>query len=196
MSQPKIKRSPNFNRQGYTVEMMGFVTTLLSVTNRSSGELERTLGFEHGRLRDGWALYVLAQGVSFHEFVHQGRSRNSAGYAYDRDATEQLREAGMLDGQRTMHVRRVDQMRHAMYRATGSEDAFDVYRANEMAKLNQRSGEQRIVKCVPLSPGSVYPDAQGNGVPQWEIIALKRFLCIAVLGPGQRYLGGGAPYRP
>jgi hypothetical protein len=41
----------------------------------------------------------------------------------------------------------------------------------------------------------VYPDARWNGLPMWGIIALKRFRCIAVLGPGQRYLCGGVPSR-
>lgn len=94
MPQPTTKRARNFNRQGYSVEMSGYVTTLLSVTNRSSAELERTLKFGAGRLQSGWALYFLVQGVSIHEFVHQGTTRYSGGLAYDRDATEQLRAAG------------------------------------------------------------------------------------------------------
>ena len=200
MPQPTTKRARNFNRQGYSVDMSGYVTTLLSVTNRSSDELERTLGFGAGRLQSGWALYFLVQGVSIHEFVHQGTTRYSGGLAYDRDATELLRAAGMIDGRRgeTMQVRRVDQMRYAMWRDSGSpedsEEVFDLYRAHEVATLNRRSGPQRIVKCVPVAPGSEFPNARWNGVPQWELMVLKQFHCAAVLGPGQRYLGGGAPH--
>ena len=189
----KPKRSPNFNRQGYVVEMVGYVTPLISLINRSPGELERLLGFAPGRLASGWALYLLVEGVSFAEFAHQGTTRYSQGWAYDRDATEQLRKIGMIDAvkEETASAQRVDQMRYAMFRDTGSEGKFDEYRGYEMAKLNERKGSGAIAKCVPLASGSEYPDAPGNGVPQWEILAPKKFACIAVLNPGQRYLGGG-----
>jgi|GEM_PF-2512049 hypothetical protein len=197
MKMRKAKRSPNYNREGYVVEMLGYVTPLISLINRSPAELERLLGFSAGRLREGWALYLLVQGVSSAEFLHQGTTRYSGGKGHDRDATQQLRDIGMLDERKgeTIRVMRVDQMRYAMFRDTGNEQAFDLFRALEVAKLNQREGSSRIAKCVPLAQGSEYPDSPGNGVPQWEIIAPKRFACVAVLNPGQRYLGGGHPGR-
>lgn len=193
MAYPVPKRSPNYNKEGFRVELVGYVTQLICLINKSPAELELSLGFKRGRLSQGWALYVLLSGVGSYDFIYQGRTRNSGGKGFDRDATEQLGRAGMINVHKgeTAQAMRVDQMRYSMYRTSGNESAFDTYMSYECAKLNQRTGPNRIAKCVPLAGGNVYPDAPGNGVAQWELVIPKEFLCVAVMNPGQAYLTGG-----
>jgi hypothetical protein len=193
MTQMTTKRSPNFNKEGYEVRMTGYVTQLIWLINKSSQELERSLGYSSGSLSQGWALYVLTEGVGPRDFIYQGRSRYSGGMAYDRDATQQLRDVGMINGNETMRVRRVDQLRYQMFVNTKDEMAFDCFLTNENVKLNQRKGSHRIAKLVPLSRVNDYPDSPGNGVPQWEIVVPKTFFCIAVVGPDRKYMAGGYP---
>lgn len=194
MTKTPPKRSPNFKKEGYEVQMTGYVTQLIWLINKSTQELERLLGYNAGGLSQGWALYVLIEGVGPRDFIYHGRTRHSAGLAYDRDATEQLREAGMIKANETMRVRRVDQLRYQMF-VDNKEDemAFDCFLANENVRLNQRTGSDRIAKVVPIGSVKDYPDAPGNGVPQWEVVVPKKFFCIAVVNPGQKYMAGGYP---
>ncbi len=99
----------------------------------------------------------------------------------------------MISVKETISARRVDQLRFNMFIETGDEPTFYCYLANEGRKLNQRQGSERIAKVMPLSAEGSYPDASGNGIPQWEIIVPKRFFCIAVVSPGQKCMAGGYP---
>ena len=50
----------------------GCITTLISVINRPADDLERRLGFNSGRLAEGWALLLLKEPVAGGEFEFAG----------------------------------------------------------------------------------------------------------------------------
>ena len=181
------KRSPNFNKPGYTVELAGFVTQLVHLVNKPSHALETSLGFNKGRLSGGWALYVLVEGVAAIEFEYAGSTQDSGGVAYDESTTLALRKARMIAQDETMPVPVSALLRSGWHARTGSDFSYDEFLAYESVKLMERKGLNRIAKCVPLDHGTEYPNAPFDSVPQWRLLCPKKFKCVAVLNPGQTY---------
>ena len=175
-------RKPLAMREGYSDFIGGYVTTLISVIDRTPAELESRLGYGPRALARGFALYFLIQGVGPNEFRWRGRTRHAAGWTCDSDAGEAIQWA--------------DKVRWAMASqprsAAASDQQFDLLMVAQQQRLNVRTGSERIVKVVPLERGSDYPDAPGRGVPQWELLTRKEFRCAARVAPGARYRGGAA----
>ena len=184
-SDPKnqIKQARNKGREGYCCRWKGYVTTLDSVTGKTSGELERVLGFSRGSLSKGYHLYFMRQHVGPYDFRWQGTTRHSGGWV--------LEEVGEIDGEPIYEYIQVsDQVRAKMNRHAENW-AYDNLLALEQVKLNVRQGWKRIVKVVPKLRPDAYPDSPVNNIPQWEIMLPKEFYCAADVAPGHTYLGGG-----
>ncbi len=168
-------------REGYSDFMAGYVTTLISVIDRTSTELESRLGYGPRMLAKGYALYFLVQGVGPNEFRWRGRTRHAAGWTWDSDADDYIQWADKVRG--SMATRRG---------GAAADQQFDLLMVAQQQRLNVRTGSERIVKVVPIERGNAYPDAPGRGVPQWELLTRKEFRCAARVAPGARYRGGAA----
>jgi hypothetical protein len=164
---------------GQVLTCKGYVTRLIFVINRSAGELEKCLGYNTGRLAQGWALLALKERVAGDEFMFAGYSHFSGG-----------RVGNPLQGDARPRVH--DDLQSLLGDPTGYAGKF----AQENFQL---SGSNRIVKIIPtgdadpaLSDAERYP--VGTGVPQWILTVPKRFVVAVVVGPGVKHLGGGADY--
>lgn len=148
----------------------GYVTVLSAVSGRSARELERRLGLSLGRLQQGYAIYVLTEGVGLGEFEWKDVTRHSDGWAVDPSTT--------FKGE-IMRVPVNDLMRgrHLVNTASDqqSDQALARFKAGELAKINVRAGDQRIVKVIPALLSGTYPDSPYGDVPQWRLLARKAF---------------------
>jgi hypothetical protein len=161
---------------GDTPRCRGYVTTLISVINRPSDELERRLGYNSGRLAQGWALLLLKQSVTGGEFEFAGYTHLSGG----RIGNPHLGNS---------RPRVQDDLQTMLADPSGFATRF----AQNNFVL---SGPNRIVKIIPTGtadPALSEPDQYpvGTGIPQWILTREKLFLVAVVVPTGRRYSGGG-----
>lgn len=157
-----------------TVYLKGYVTRLSALTGKSSFELERALGFNGGALRQGYAIYELAGLVAPGEFEWKDRTRYADGWRGD------PRIELEPDSNVVWLVRREDELRAAYGKRHGYDEratdrALAEMMARELAKLNVRTGPDRIVKLAPNAAPTAFPESELRDVPQWRLMVLKPF---------------------
>lgn len=183
-------KNKNFNREGYPSGLTGYVTQLDQITEKNGTDLALALGYTAGALAEGYALYFLIQQVGMADFRWKDRSRYSGGMALE---LVEYRSGGKIVSE-YMYVDRYDQMRYARNQQASLPQEWEVddFMCMQQQLLNVRSGSRRIAKVKPLTElgKSDFPDAPGHGVPQWEIVVEKQFICAAVVGPGQTVRAG------
>ena len=183
-------KNQNFQREGYQSGLTGYVTQLEHIVAKNARDLAIDLGYTASALSDGYSLYLLQQHIGMADFRWKDRSRFSAGWSIDWiDVESKGRKV-----REYFYVDRYDQLRHALDRKSSlpTDWEIDEFMCMQQVLLNVRSGPRRIAKVIPkkrLGP-SDYPDAPGNGVPQWEIIVPKQFVCAADVHPDQTIRAG------
>jgi hypothetical protein len=156
--------------------LKGYVTTLSSVTGRSETELEERLGFNRGSLGGGYYIYALAAPVSLTDFEWKDQTAYSDGWHFDPSITP-----FKAQGDATVYgVQRQDELRAHLgkihdYDEAATDRAIDDIMRIQVAKLNVRIGNERIVKVISKSPVSGFPASPFRRVPQWNLKVLKAF---------------------
>lgn len=187
-------KNQNFQREGYQSGLTGYVTQLEHITGKNARDLAISLGYTPSALSEGYGLYFLLQHVGMADFRWKDKSRFSDGWALE---PLEIERNGKIVTE-YVYVNRYDQLRHARdvrnfkKRLSGQASLPDDWEIDEFmciqqAMLNIRTGPRRIAKVIPkkrLGPND-YPDAPGNGVPQWEIVTEKQFVCAAMVNPDQ-----------
>ena len=181
-------KNQNFQREGYRSGLKGYVTQLQCLEEKNARDLAISLGYVPSALSEGYGLYFLLQYVGPTDFRWKDRSRFSAGLAVEQVAFRRNGRMVMED----VYVDRYDQLRAAKdarnvaKRMAGEEHwpddwEMDAFISMQQVMLNVRFGPRRIAKIVPNKRlgSNDYPDAPGNGVPQWEIVTEKQFVCAA-----------------
>ena len=157
--------------------MKGYVTNFASIAGKHSGELEQALGFSPGAFRHRYSVFSLAAPVSMNEFDWRDRTRYSGGW--HADPTIKFGS----DPRAVWLVQRRDELRAALgklhnYDEQGTDAAIEKILRGELAKLNIRTGPNRIVKVRPTERPNGYPDSPFRNIPQWELTVLKPFLLL------------------
>lgn len=149
----------------------GYVTTFASVQNKNRKEMEDLLGFSRGALAGGYRLYALVEDVKPAEFEWCDQTLFSGGWHYDGSIKEYV--------QRQDELRWKFMQKHDYYAPKADKD-FDIFLAGEMAKLNVRSGPERIVKVRrnPAPGNPEFPDSKFRDIPQWKLTVEKTFQLI------------------
>jgi len=156
----------------------GDVTTYVSVAGFRAIDLEQRIGFRHGRLAQGYAVYELEQMVRVGEFIWGDHTRFSGAW----QSLRELDRGEVFERDLDEYAQRIDLVRaelgkrlHYNERAVDAELAL--FQRQEAAKLNVRTGPNRIVKLRPVVPDDrsiarhiQYPNALLRGVPQWKIL--------------------------
>lgn len=187
-------KNANFQREGYQSGLTGYVTQLEHLVGKNARDLAVSLGYSSSALSEGYGLYFLIQSVGPADFRWKDRSRYSAGWAVELIEYEWK---GRIVKE-YVYVDRYDQLRSAKdiknfkKRINGQANlpddwAMDEFTSIQQVTLNVRTGPRRIAKVIPkkrLGSGD-YPDAPGNGVPQWEIVTTKQFVCAAIVSHDQ-----------
>jgi len=169
--------------------LKGYVTTLSSVTGRSETEIEEALGFNRGSLGGGYYIYALAAPVSVNEFEWKDQTAYSDGWHFD-----PLITPFKAQGDATIYgVQRQDELRAHLgkihnYDEAATDRAIDDIMRVQVAKLNVRIGDARIIKVISKSSVSGFPASPFRRVPQWNLKVLKPFDRIRDVGsaPGAR----------
>ena len=153
---------------GQRVRAKGFITKAQFLRMQTSGELERRLGFNTGRLSDGWWLLFLAEKPGPDDFEFRGYTHMSGGV-----------EQG--------HLPRPPDPRNAEQRL--KDDGYDVARMKQqiLRDVFKLQGAERLAKVVPVRGPGHYP--QGPGIPQWELVREKWFVVADRIAPGAKYTG-------
>ena len=151
--------------------LKGFVTTFASVQNKNRKELEEILGFSWGALAGGYRLYRLVEEVKLGQFEWCDKTHFSGGWHYDPSIKEFVQRQ---DEQRWKFMQKHD------YHAPKADKDFDIFMAGEMARLNVRSGPERIVKIKrnPAPGNPEFPDSKFRDIPQWKLTVGKTFQLI------------------
>jgi hypothetical protein len=178
---------------GQIEKLTGNVTTLNWIGARAPGDIERSLGYGPGRLREGYAIALLVEPLSAPDFEFDGttlRSGGRAGKPYSTEKADKLRP----------------RVHDSVLRERGQKGYEDLQKtALKNVKL---TGDERIAKIVPmtrhdpkLGPDLQYP--MGAGGLQWAILKPgKRFLIAAFVDESAHahtaqfsvFIGFGAPY--
>lgn len=167
---------------GDVKELKGDVTILSAVFNKSSTQIEQNLGFEPGRLRDGWCLLYLLDRVSSRDFIWADTTRFSGGFDFDPEIGE--------------FVHRMDSRRGPLLVQFGSDSgadmALDPFLTEQTRRMNNRGGNDLICKVIPNFPHIKdrawyvqYPNSKLDGIPQWKLLVRKRMRCVATVGPNR-----------
>lgn len=149
----------------------GFFTRALHLRGKPAIELEDILGFERGRLGQGWWLLFMLELPGPHDFEFRGYTQMSGGI-------EQGHLASPPD--RRTAEERVKDLGH-------SDASMAAFKRRFVADNFVLHGPYRLAKLLPKAGGAGYPP--GRGIPQWELTAKRRFLVAAEVGPGAMYLG-------
>ena len=178
---------------GNIEKLTGNVTTLNWIGARSPADIERSLGYAPGRLRDGYVIALLVDSLSVSDFEFDGTT---------------LRSGGRLG--KPLSSEKADMLRPRVHDTLLSERGKSGYEDLQKAALKNAkvAGEERIAKVVPmtrhdpkLAPNVQYP--MGAGGLQWKIVAPgKRFLVAAFVDESAHahtksfsvFIGIGAPY--
>lgn len=159
--------------QGLTVGMpvhrKGFVTRASILRGKPADRLEQELGYQPGRLADGWHLLFLLRKPTADEFEYRGYTQMSGGVAMG-------------------HLATPPDPRNAEQRLR--DDGVDVaaLKARTIATVFTLQGPDRLAKLVPVRPGHEYPP--GLGQPQWEMTVPLPFTVAAFVSKGGMYSGG------
>ncbi len=146
----------------------GFFSKAIYARGVAPEEVEDRLGFHRGRLAAGWSLAVMEKLPGAADFEFAGYTHWSGGVAQ-----------GHLPS--PPDPRTAEQRLH--------DDGCDVERLKlrVIAEVFTLSGAHRLAKVIPATEDGDYP--QGTGVPQWRLVAPMPFRTLAVMGPGERYMG-------
>ena len=167
----------NPSPRGTEKSFSGYVTTFSAIDGKSVSEVERSLGFNPGALRDGYLVYELLSPVELADFEWKDRTTYSGGWHLDRSINE--------------YVQRGDELRshfgkHTNYDEPATDALLQRVMENQRRRLNIRDGADRIIKVIPKGRISSFPDASLRNLPQWELKAgsPKKFRCIGDVDPG------------
>jgi hypothetical protein len=133
------------------IRMAGFVTKAAFLRGLGAEEIERRLGYAHGRLASGYWLLFLEQTPSPDEFEFMGYSQMSGGAPQGH-----LNPLGGQTAEQSL-------------RAGG----FDLLRLKQkvIRETFRISGPQRLAKVLPIDPArGPTPYPPGSGVPQWRLL--------------------------
>jgi hypothetical protein len=159
-------------RIGQTLVCKGNFTMRGFVEDCSPADLERRVGFEAGRLSQGYAIAVLAHGhqLAPDEFELQGSTRWSGGFTtMSAEGRSGLEDLLASRGQSAMNLK----TRVCRFLAIGG--------ANRPAK---------VLPFVGHTPGMSYPDAEAlgvgirGGIPQFNLVLPRLFAVVSVWHPG------------
>lgn len=159
-------------------KMKGDVTTFDNINGFSARDIERRIGYEVGRLREGYMIFKLIENVKAEDFIWSDATSYSGGFQYRREVGE--------------YVHRSDILREAIGRRFNFDEAlangwFKEFFEKEINKLNERNGAKKIVKVVPVTRHLgdrewyvQYPNARVRGVNQWTLVKKNNFELISV----------------
>ena len=159
-------------------QLKGYVTTLSAVSNCPVPELEAKLGFQPGGLKDGYYVYALMAPVLMPDFEWKDRTSYSDGWHFDPAIGE--------------YVQRQDELRahlgkqHA-YNEKTTDRAIAGIMQLQLARLNVRSGPERIVKVLAATRILDFPDSPYRNISQWKLKVPKSFVRLAHVGAGQSF---------
>lgn len=153
---------------GDVASFNGFVTRASVLRGKTGDQIERALGFEAGRLRDGWRLLFFLQLPTPDQFQFRGYTQMSGGIPRGHLAST-------LD-RRTAEQRLADNV----------DDIVEVKR-RIIRDVFRLSGPDRLAKVWPTSQGTYYPP--GAGFPQWELMTYLPFRVAAIVSGVGMYLG-------
>jgi hypothetical protein len=175
------------------IRLGGDVTQLTGLIGKTPAQLEKAIGFEDGRLRDGWNLLFLSEDVGMNDF-RWGHTTASSG-ARSKDVYEV--------GGEYYHAEIQDQVRFKIYKEQKfnekkADKTFNAMMERELRLLRDRASSARIVKVLPNVPHDPskpwwvqYPDApRPSAMSQWKLVMPKWFVVAAKVGPGNVYNGG------
>lgn len=179
---------------GDTKSLTGNVTTLNWIGARAPGEIERSLGYAPGRLREGYVIALLVDSFSASDFEFDGTTLRSGGRLGKPYSTE-----------------KADALRPRVHQTILDERGKRGYEELQLAAIKNAklTGEDRIAKIVPMvghntnmAPNVQYP--MGAGGLQWKILPPgKGFLIAAFVDQTAHahttgfsvFIGIGAPYE-
>ena len=177
--------------------MPGDVLQLISIVGQTSGALERTIGFHNGRLSRGFDLWLLDDIVGLSDFEWGGATSLPGNWFPT--VAEGANLAPEEQWAKVEDVKRWQFYRSAGFDADRGDYAFDLWKGQQAALLNDRTSSSRIVKVVPRIPHDSgmpsylqYPKAKGITIKQWKLRTPLRFIFQASVGIGEQYLGGGS----
>lgn len=140
----------------------GYITQEKYLHGRSLTEIERILGFHHGRLSQGAVVVALVQPPQPHGFELAGYSQVAAHRFGEQFGQTNLDEARM--------------------KTFVANNIFAVAGHNRLVKLLPT-----IRHNAGMTDDEQYPP--GSGVPQWKLTLPLLARVVAILdGPGSRYL--------
>ncbi len=168
---------------GKAVSADGCITRLHFIVNRPTDEIERRTGYSRGRLDGGWWWLLLTEPVragDFEFFGHSNSSGGRVGHPSGGPAREAVQEA----------LRKQVNGAGLLRKQQGIAAAMAISGHERIAKIVPRSGED---PTIPADEAwRHYPP--GSGIPQWWLVAPKRFVVAADAADGRRYCGGGAGF--
>ena len=155
------------------VTCTGNFTMLKYIDKLSADEMERTIGFDKGRLKTGFLLVVLAddQVISSHDFELKASTRWSKGLIKSPGAHGAGTEVADLLNHRGQDVTMLKQ---------------------KVAVFFARRGGNTPAKVLPNllhTQGMKYPDAEAfgagsrGGIPQFDLTAPRRFVILRDVSP-------------
>ncbi len=153
---------------GHVVSRKGYFTKGMFLRSQPPREVEKRLGFEAGRMRDGWWLLLLTELPGPNDFEVRGYSQMSNGIAQG-------------------HLTAPPDPLNAEQRLRA--EGYDVVRIKTglIRDVFRLAGPDRLAKAVPKAGGALYP--QGSGIPQWELTRELKWRVAAFVPPGASYTG-------
>ena len=177
--------------------MPGDVLQLISIIGQPAGRLEQIIGFHRGRLASGFDLWMLDEVVSLTDFEWGGTTDLPGNWFPSGD--DYTGDDAAMNFARAEDIKRWQTFKASGFDADRGDYAFDLWKGQQAALLNDRSPSGRIVKLVPRIPHDPampswkqYPKAQGGSIKQWKLRIQKRFVFNIFVAPGSRHLGGGS----
>jgi hypothetical protein len=165
----RISLAPNISSVGTEGTFSGNFTLAKYLRGQSSGELERRIGYQPGRLSKGyWLLFALERPAPDHfEFggytYFSGARIGHPALGHSRPAVEQSLGASL-----------------------GGDANLSAAKKRHVESL-QLFGPDRLAKIVPLAAGQEYP--VGSGIYQCNITIPLRCKVVAFINPGESYRG-------
>jgi hypothetical protein len=157
---------------GSVTHQRGTVTTLNAIAASSPWNVEEMLGYQRGRLSDGYAILLLKQTLTTGDFTFAGNTLRSGG------------KIGLPASDPS-----ADRERVTIHDIVMNREGAERYRKLQLYALSQinLTGDRRIIRVYPfrrhdpdLAPNRQYP--MGGGALQWELKIPKTFLVGMVVG--------------
>lgn len=161
--------APNISSVGTEGEFRGNFTLAKYLRGQSAEELERRIGYGHGRLASGyWLLFALEKPPPEHfQF---------GGYTYFSGA--RIGHPALGDSRSTIDA--------SLKEDFGSDSALQAAKIRHVERL-QLFGPDRLAKIIPVAAGQEYP--VGSGIYQCNISHPLRCKVAAFVSPGETYQG-------